>query len=84
MQEYNVYFFVLLFIAVFLVSQAFLLPTAGKKVRTSAINKRLRDGQSGVDQQSRSLLNEHYLKSLSPFDRKLVEYSFFFQYEKEH
>lgn len=82
MQEYNVYFFVLLFIAVFLVSQAFLLPTAGKKVRTSAINKRLRDGQSGVDQQSRSLLNEHYLKSLSPFDRKLVEYSFFSNMKK--
>ncbi|WHR51156.1 type II secretion system F family protein [Vibrio furnissii] len=82
MQEYSVYFFVLLFIAVFLVSQAFLLPTAGKKVRSSAINKRLRDGQSGVDQQSRSLLNEHYLKSLSPFDRRLVEYNFFSNMKK--
>lgn len=82
MQEYYLYFLGLLFVAVFFVSQAFLLPTAGKKIKNKALAKRLKESQAGLDKESRTLLNEHYLKSLSPIDRKLVTVSFFSNMKK--
>lgn len=77
MQEQYLYFLGFLFIAVVFISQAFLLPTAGKKAKHSVISKRLKESQDSLDPQNRSLLNEQYLKSLSPLDRKLVSVSFF-------
>lgn len=82
MQEYYTYFLGLLFVAVFFISQAFLLPTAGKRVKNSAIAKRLKESQAGLDTESRTLLNEHYLKSLTPLDRKLVSINFFSNMKK--
>ena len=82
MQDYYVYFLGLLFIAVFLISQALLLPTAGRKAKSTAIAKRLKANQSNLDLESRTLLNEHYLRSLSPIDRKLVRWSFFSNMKK--
>lgn len=82
MQEFYLYFLGLLFVAVFLVSQAFLLPTAGKKIKNKALAKRLKESQAGLDNESRTLLNEHYLKSLSPIDRKLVTVAFFSDMKK--
>ena len=78
----QLYFFALLFVAVFLISQAFLMPAAGNKAKHKAISKRLKESQSQVDEQSRSLLNEHYIKSLSPIDQKLVSYSYFANMKK--
>lgn len=77
MQEQYLYFLGFLFIAVVFISQAFLLPTAGKKAKHSVISKRLKESQDSLDPQNRSLLNEQYLKSLSPLDRKLVSISSF-------
>ncbi|WP_417212492.1 type II secretion system F family protein [Acinetobacter venetianus] len=82
MEEYYIYFLGLLFVAVFFVSQAFLLPTAGKRVKNSTISKRLKESQSVLDKESRTLLNEQYLKSLSPLDRKLVSFGFFSNMKK--
>ncbi|UUM30074.1 type II secretion system F family protein [Vibrio japonicus] len=82
MQDYYVYFLGLLFVAVFVISQALLLPSAGKKAKHTAIAKRLKESQSNLDLESRTLLKEHYLRSLSPLDRKLVRYSFFANMKK--
>lgn len=82
MQDYYVYFLGLLFVAVFMISQAFLLPSAGKKAKHTAIAKRLKESQSNLDIESRTLLKEHYLRSLSPLDRKLVRHSFFANMKK--
>ncbi len=82
MEQDTLYFFALLFVAVFLISQAFLMPAAGNKAKHKAISKRLKESQSQVDEQSRSLLNEHYIKSLSPIDQKLVSYSYFANMKK--
>lgn len=73
MQEYYFYFLGLLFVAVVLISQALLLPSAGKRAKHSAIARRLKENQSSLDQESVNLLNEHYLTSLSALDRKLVQ-----------
>lgn len=82
MQEYYLYFLGMLFIAVFLISQALLLPSAGKRAKHSAIAKRLKENQSSLDQESVKLLNEHYLTSLSPLDRKLVQIGFLAKIKK--
>lgn len=82
MQQDSLYFFALLFVAVFLISQAFLMPAAGNKAKHRAISRRLKESQSLVDEQSRSLLNEHYIKSLSPVDQKLVSFSYFANMKK--
>ncbi len=82
MQQDSLYFFGFLFFAVFLISQAFLLPAAGNKAKHKTISKRLKESQSLVDEQSRSLLNEHYLRSLSPIDQKLVSFSAFSNMKK--
>lgn len=66
-------FFVLLFFAVVIISQALLLPAAGSKAKHKQLASRLKESQANLDAESRSLLQEHYLKSLTPLDRKLVQ-----------
>ncbi len=75
MQEHYFYFLGLLFVAVVLISQALILPSAGKKAKHSAIAKRLQQSRSSLDQESVNLLKEYYMTSLSPLDRKLVQLS---------
>lgn len=76
MQEHYFYFLGLLFVAVVLISQALLLPSAGKRAKHSAVAKRLQESRTNLDQESVNLLNEHYMTSLSPLDRKLVQLDF--------
>lgn len=66
-------FLVLLFFAVVIISQALLLPAAGNKAKHKQLASRLKESQANLDAESRSLLQEHYLKSLTPLDRKLVQ-----------
>ncbi|CAE6914921.1 type II secretion system F family protein [Vibrio sp. B1FLJ16] len=82
MQEHYFYFLGLLFVAVVLISQALLLPSAGKRAKHSAVAKRLQESRSNLDQESVSLLNEHYMTTLSPLDRKLVQLAFFAKAKK--
>lgn len=70
-------FFVLLFFAVVFISQALLLPAAGSKAKHKELSKRLKETRSHLDEESRSLLHEHYMKSLTPLDRYLVKFSVF-------
>ena len=67
----------LLFIAVLFISQALLLPAAGKKAKHKELSRRLKETQRNIDAESLSLLKEHYNKELSPLDRKLIVISFF-------
>ncbi len=83
MQENYFYFLGLLFVAVFLISQALLLPSAGKRIKNSAIAERLKKSQANLDTESVNLLNEHYLTSLSAMDRKLVQVSFLAKMKKK-
>lgn len=75
-------FFVLLFFAVVFISQALILPAAGSKAKHKELSERLKATQSTLDEESRSLLHEHYLKSLTPLDRKLVEIKIFSDLKK--
>ena len=67
-------FFVLLFLAVVFISQALLLPAVGNKTKHKQLSERLKETQLSLDEESRSLLREQYLGSLSPMDRKLVRF----------
>ncbi|MCF7354029.1 type II secretion system F family protein [Vibrio sp. CK2-1] len=67
-------FFILLFLSVFFISQALILPAAGRKAKHSELVKRLEESRSKLDSKSRSLLNEQYLKGLTPFERTLVKF----------
>ncbi|HDZ5416299.1 TPA: type II secretion system F family protein [Vibrio harveyi] len=67
---------ILLFAAVLLISQALLLPVVGKKSKHRELSNRLKQNRN-VDEQSLSLLKEHYRKELSPTDQFLVRFSFF-------
>ncbi|MDW6002347.1 type II secretion system F family protein [Vibrio mangrovi] len=66
-------FLVLLFFAVVFISQALLLPAAGSKAKSKQLANRLKETQSNLDEESRSLLHEHYMRSLTPLDRRLVQ-----------
>ena len=72
----------LLFIAVLFISQALLLPAAGKKAKHKELSRRLKETQRNIDAESLSLLKEHYNKELSPLDRKLIVISFLRWLEK--
>ncbi|WP_299692952.1 type II secretion system F family protein [uncultured Vibrio sp.] len=72
----------LLFIAVLFISQALLLPAAGKKVKHKELSRRLKETQRNIDDESLSLLKEHYNKELSPIDRKLIIIPFFADLKK--
>ncbi|NOH97716.1 type II secretion system F family protein [Vibrio sp. 99-70-13A1] len=76
------YFLVLLFFAVVFISQALILPAAGSKAKHKELAVRLKETQSNLDEESRSLLQEHYLKGLSPLDRKLVNVEAFSSLKK--
>lgn len=75
-------FLVLLFFSVFFISQALILPAAGKNVKHKELAKRLRETHDKLDDESKSLLREHYLKGLSPFERKLISFSFFADFKR--
>lgn len=82
MEDDITYFFVLLFFAVVFISQALILPAAGSKAKHKELADRLKESQSSLDEESRSLLQEHYLRSLSPIDRKLVKIELFSSLKK--
>ncbi|UTT84044.1 type II secretion system F family protein [Vibrio pelagius] len=67
----------LLFVAVLFISQALLLPAAGKKAKHRELSRRLKEAQRNIDEESLSLLKEHYRRELSPLDRKLVSITLF-------
>lgn len=67
----------LLFFAVLFISQALLLPAAGKKAKHRELSRRLKETQRNIDEESLSLLKEHYNKELSTFDRQLIRMMFF-------
>ncbi|MEZ8823554.1 type II secretion system F family protein [Vibrio amylolyticus] len=75
-------FYVLLFFAVVFISQALILPAAGSKAKHKELSQRLKESQSNLDEETRSLLHEHYLKSLTPTDRKLVQIKIFSSLKK--
>lgn len=75
-------FFVLIFTAVFIISQALILPAAGKKVKHIELTKRLNKAKGQLDSESITLLNDYYNKSLSPIDRKLVSIKYFANMKK--
>lgn len=70
------FFLVLLFMAVLFISQALLLPVAGKKSKHKQLTNRLKQNQK-VDEETLSLLKEHYRKELSEVDQLLIRFSFF-------
>lgn len=70
-------FLVLLFLSVFFISQALILPSAGKKVKHKQLIQRIQDSHKHIDQESISLLRENSLKHLSPLERWLVNFSLF-------
>lgn len=74
MQSNPTLFFILLFSAVFLISQVLILPAAGQKAKHKELTKRLKATRSKLDEESRNLLNEHYLASLSPYDKALIKF----------
>lgn len=75
-------FFILLFVSIFLISQALILPAAGQRAKHQELAKRLQKTKSNIDSESVNLLKEHYNKSLSPLDRKLVEMPYFANLKK--
>lgn len=70
------FFLVLLFMAVLFISQALLLPVVGRKSKHKQLTKRLKQNQK-VDEETLSLLKEHYRKELSEVDQVLIKFSFF-------
>lgn len=75
-------FFVLLFVSIFLISQALILPAAGQRAKHQELAKRLHKTKSNIDSESINLLKEHYNKSLSPLDRRLVAIPYFANLKK--
>ncbi|MCG9787125.1 type II secretion system F family protein [Vibrio mediterranei] len=75
-------FFILLFVSIFLISQALILPAAGQRAKHQELAKRLNKTKSNIDTESINLLKEHYNKSLSPLDRRLVAIPYFANLKK--
>ncbi|EGA68210.1 Flp pilus assembly protein TadB [Vibrio sinaloensis DSM 21326] len=82
MQQDATLFYILLFFAVVFISQALILPAAGSKAKHKQLSQRLKDSQANLDEEARSLLQEHYMKSLTPMDRRLVKYELFSSLKK--
>lgn len=82
MQQDATLFFVLLFFAVVFISQALILPAAGNKAKHKELSQRLKESQTNLDEEARSLLHDHYMKSLTPFDRRLVKFEIFSSLKK--
>ncbi len=82
MQDNMILFFILLFLSVFFISQALILPAAGKKAKHRELAKRLEDSKNKLDDETRSLLNDYYLKGLTSFDRSLIKFAPFSHLKK--
>tara|TARA_Y100001956_G_scaffold82949_1_gene107171 strand:+ start:1784 stop:2752 length:969 start_codon:yes stop_codon:yes gene_type:complete len=82
MQQDATLFYILLFFAVVFISQALILPAAGSKAKHKQLSQRLKESQSNLDEEARSLLQEHYIKSLTPMDRRLVKIELFSSLKK--
>ncbi|MEI8633727.1 type II secretion system F family protein [Vibrio sp. PP-XX7] len=72
----------MLFFAVVFISQALLLPAAGSSAKHKELSKRLKETRSHLDEESRSLLHEHYMRTLTPLDRHLVRFGIFASMKK--
>ncbi|MGX1924215.1 type II secretion system F family protein [Vibrio sp. NH-7] len=82
MQQDATLFYLLLFFAVVFISQALILPAAGSKAKHKQLSQRLKESQAKLDDEARSLLQEHYMKSLTPMDRRLVKVPLFSSLKK--
>ncbi len=76
-------FLLLLFLSVFFISQALIMPSAGKKVKHRHLIQRIKESHKHIDQESISLLKENSLKNLSGFERFLVRFSLFEVFKKK-
>ncbi len=76
-------FFLLLFLSVFFISQALIMPSAGKKVKHRHLVQRIKESHKSIDQESISLLKENSLKNLSVVERVLVRFSLFEVFKKK-
>ncbi len=76
-------FLLLLFLSVFFISQALIMPSAGKKVKHRHLIQRIKEGHKRIDQESISLLKENSLKNLSAIERFLVQFSLFEVFKKK-
>ncbi|MFA0442259.1 type II secretion system F family protein [Vibrio sp. 10N.222.51.C12] len=75
-------FFILLFVSIFLISQALILPAAGQRAKHQELARRLQKTKTDIDTESINLLKEHYNKSLPPLDKKLIEVPYFANLKK--
>jgi len=75
-------FLILLFFSIVFISQALLLPAAGQKAKHKELAARLRESQQDLDEESKSLLQEQYLKGLTPFEKWLIKFTFFSDMKK--
>ncbi|MGJ7096168.1 type II secretion system F family protein [Vibrio hannami] len=82
MPEGPTLFLMLLFFAIVFISQALILPAAGQRAKHKELAARLKNTQQSLDEESRTLLREHYLRGLSPIEKKLVNISFFADMKK--
>lgn len=64
------------------ISQALILPAAGNKAKHKELSQRLKESQTNLDEEARSLLHDHYMKSLTPLDRRLVKFEVFSSLKK--
>ncbi|MEF1309656.1 type II secretion system F family protein [Vibrio mytili] len=76
-------FMLLLFLSVFFISQALIMPSAGKKVKHRHLIQRIKESHKHIDQESISLLKENSLKNLSGIERFLVQFSLFEVFKKK-
>ncbi|CAE6911631.1 COG4965 Flp pilus assembly protein TadB [Vibrio sp. B1FLJ16] len=76
-------FLLLLFLSVFFISQALIMPSAGKKVKHRHLVQRIKESHKNIDQESVSLLKENSLKNLSSFERFLIRFSLFEVFKKK-
>lgn len=76
-------FMLLLFLSVFFISQALIMPSAGKKVKHRHLVQRIKESHKNIDQESVSLLKENSLKNLSSFERFLIRFSLFEVFKKK-
>ena len=76
-------FMLLLFLSVFFISQALIMPSAGKKVKHRHLIQRIKESHKHIDQESISLLKENSLKNLSGIERFLVQFALFEVFKKK-
>ncbi|WED21272.1 type II secretion system F family protein [Vibrio sp. JC009] len=75
-------FLVLLFFAIVFISQALILPAAGQRAKHKELAARLRETKDNLDEESKSLLQEHYNKGLTGFEKQLIKFSVFEDFRK--